>query len=236
MRLVISILLVWSAWGAAAFADETAPFDFSKADWELDGDGEGVKVYKWTPPNSDLFAFRAEGDIQASVPKLLQILIDVTRRMEWAPTLSETYVVRWLSPIERIEYERVKTPFIIKDRDFVIRGKAVFDGKGGVSLPFHSVTDAEVPEKGPVRGEVFDSTYTLTPSADRKSTKLEYRMLIDPKGSVPKWIVNFFQGKFPHNMILNLRKQVLKPGIPDYPMPPGSGWENTANSATPVTK
>ncbi len=207
------------------------PFDFSQAKWILDSESDGITVSRWTPPNSDLFAFRSSGLIDATVPKLVNILCDAKRRPEWAPALIVSYVVRWLSPTERVEYNRIRTPWPISDRDFVIQGKAEFDGKGAVALNFHSIDDPTVPDKGPVRGEAWDSTYALTPTADRKQSTLEYRMLIDPKGAVPSWVVNIFQSHFPHDMIIALRKQAAKADIGDYPMPAGSGWENRSAAA-----
>jgi hypothetical protein len=215
-------LLLAMSWTAAHAVD------FSQAAWELDGDDHGVKVYRWTPPGSDLFAFRVEGEIDTTVPKLVQVLTDTEHRTAWAPALTETYVVRWISPVERIEYNRVRTPWPIRDRDFVIQGKAEFDGQGGVELRFHSIQDETIGDKGPVRGEAYDSTYKLTPIDDRKRTKLEYRMLIDPKGSLPRFIVNMYQSRFPKNLMLALQRQAHRTDLKDYAMPVGSGWDATA--------
>jgi hypothetical protein len=35
----------------------------------------------------------------------------------------------------------------------------------------------------------------------------------DPKGSMPKWLVNMFQKSWAHNTIMRLRAQVAKPDI-----------------------
>ncbi len=234
MRPLWKIGLVWLALAGGPPSPAAQPIDFSQAKWALDSNSDGITVYRWTPPSSDLFAFKSSGLIDATVPRLVNILADAKRRPEWAPALIESYVVRWISPVERVEYNRIRTPWPIQDRDFVIQGKAVFDGKGGVALNFHSIEDPQFPEKGPVRGEAWDSSYALTPTADRKQTVLEYRMLIDPKGSVPSWIVNIFQSRFPHDMILAIRKQALKKDIGDYPMPAGSGWEVSPPLASPA--
>ena len=147
-------------------------------------------------------------------------------RVEGA-NLTETYVVRWLSPVERVEYNRIRTPWPIKDRDFLIQGKAEFDGKGGVVMRFSSIEDPSFPDKGPVRAEAMDSTYMLAPIDNRKRSRLEYRMLVDPKGSIPNWVVNIYQSGFPKNMMLAIQRFSQRTDIPDYPMPPGSGWEPT---------
>jgi hypothetical protein len=38
---------------------------------------------------------------------------------------------------------------------------------------------------------------------------------VDPRGSVPKFLVNMVQKSWPHKTITSLRKQVAKPDIKD---------------------
>jgi hypothetical protein len=41
---------------------------------------------------------------------------------------------------------------------------------------------------------------------------------VDPKGSIPKWIFNMIQKKWPENTFKNVRKQVQKSDIVDDEM------------------
>ncbi len=40
----------------------------------------------------------------------------------------------------------------------------------------------------------------------------------DPKGSVPKWLVNLFQKGWPRNTIEGIRKQAAKADVKEHPV------------------
>ncbi|HWZ88295.1 MAG TPA: START domain-containing protein, partial [Polyangiaceae bacterium] len=135
---------------------------------------------------------------------------------EWIDSLAETKIIRKLSDDDCIQWDHIKTPVILKDRDFV------FDIKLGlnppdkqVSLNYHSVYDSGAPKTDYVRGEFTYGTFTLTSIEGGKKTRVLAEVLADPKGSVAKWIVNLFQKDWPHKTIESLRKQVAKPDIKD---------------------
>ena len=64
-----------------------------------------------------------------------------------------------------------------------------------------------------IRGELIDATFILSSIDDDKKTRVDASFLCDPKGSIPKWLVNFFLKDWPKNTFRNLRKEVLKPDI-----------------------
>src|SRR5262245_53518967 len=78
--------------------------DLSKAAWELAGEGSQISVFRWDVPESPIRAFRAVGEVDASVAKVVQALTDAPRQTEWMPDLDETVVLQEVSPVERIQY------------------------------------------------------------------------------------------------------------------------------------
>jgi hypothetical protein len=146
------------------------------------------------------------------------VLVDNTRSTEWVDSLAEARTLRRISENEFIEYDHVKTPIMMKDRDFVLDAKLeLIPAEKKVILNVHSVTDPLAPSTDYVRGELLKSSFTLTSIDHGAKTLLVTEIHADPKGSVAKWIVNMFQKNWPHNTIRRLREQVAKSDIKEHP-------------------
>jgi hypothetical protein len=196
---------------------------FARADptrqpaWEKIDDDDGIAVFRREVPGSPIIAFKGEGVIDSPILRVASVLVDTSRATEWIDDLAEARTLKRLGEDEYIEYDHVTTPFVLKDRDFVIDAKLELDPpQKKVALKIHSVTDALAPETSYVRGELMHSSFTLTALEHGQKTHIVAEIFADPKGSVAKWIVNWFQKGWPHNTIQRLRDQVKKPNITDH--------------------
>ncbi len=186
--------------------------------WEKIDDDDGIAVYRREVPGSPIIAFKGEGVINASILRVASILVDSARATEWVESLVEARTLRHLSETEYIEYDHVGTPFVMKDRDFVIDCKLDLDPAAKkAALRFHSVADPLAPQTSYVRGELISSAFALTALEHGTKTQIVAEIHCDPKGSVAKWIVNWFQKSWPHSTIMRLRAQAAKPDIVDHP-------------------
>jgi hypothetical protein len=185
--------------------------------WEKIDDDDGITVYRREIPGSPIIAFKGEGVVNATILRVASVLIDTSRATEWIDSLAEARTLKQIGEDEYIEYDHVSTPFVLKDRDFVIDAKLDLDpSQKKVTLNIHSVTDPQAPETKYVRGELTHSSFTLTALDHGQKTHIVAEIFADPKGSVAKWIVNMFQKGWPHNTITRLREQVQKPDIRDH--------------------
>lgn len=200
---------------AAAFCEP-----LSESAWEEISRDNGIIVHRQEVTGSDILAFRGEGVIDATIAKVAAVLVDTSRKKEWTPRLVEVRDVRQISSDERIEYHHTASGFFaVRDRDFVMHAKADYDTQSNrLTFYLKSATDpAAPPQEDKIRGEMHRGLFVLTPVEDRKKTKLVIEIHVDPKGSVPKWLVNLFQKHWPRKMIENIRSQALKPDIVDHP-------------------
>lgn len=209
----MKFFLLFALW-MPAIAHAGDAVDFAKANWQKIREEDGIQIFRWEPPNSELFAFKGDGIIEAPLPRVATVLLDVSRRKEWVKNLIESHLVRRVSAHERIEYIALRTPPLTANRDFVYRGTAAWhpDTKQ-LMLSFTSVDDPAAPETKMVRGRTYDSTYTLTSLDNGRKTRFECRFLVDPRGSVAKWIVNFVQKNVPFNAIKGARQQVQRADV-----------------------
>lgn len=181
-------------------------------EWEKIFEGHEMVVFRKEVPGHDTFAFRAVGKIPAPIAKVASVLIDIDRRVEWMPDLGETHLIEQLNENERVEYVHLKTPFVIKDREFILHAKADWDKKNRVvTFSFDSTSNSLVPDTKRVRAELFESRYTLKDLGD--ATEVEFVVHVDPKGSVPKWLVNLFQKDYPRKTLDALKEQSLKSDV-----------------------
>ena len=86
-----------------------------------------------------------------------------------------------------------------------------------VTPGFVSVLEAGIPPGRYVRGDLMNTTFILTSLENGARTHVIGEVHADPMGSVPKWIVNFFQKDWPIDTLQGLRKQVAKPDVKTDP-------------------
>jgi len=212
-------LLIFLLFLLPGFTPTLAKSSASKTEWQQVGDRDGILVYKREIPGSPIIAFRGTGVVDAPIARIAAILFDPKRAPEWADDLEESRVVRWISePIEFIEYNHVGTPIVIKDRDFVSRVIVNIDAAAGTMHVKYEAADApEVPKSKYVRGDLTGSGFILKSIENGTKTFLDGEVQADPKGAIPKWLVNLFQQNWPYNTIQAIRRQARKPDIVEHP-------------------
>lgn len=186
--------------------------------WKKINNEDGIKVYRGKVTGYDVVAFKGDAIIDANIQEVMSVLYDMDNKKEWVARLVEAKIVRPLNKTSRIEYNRSRTPWPLSDRDFVYKAKINFNkNKTFAKIRLSSVTDKKMPKKsGIVRGELKESMYTLTQLKNGK-TRLTVEILADPKGMLPKWLVNIIQKKWPLKTINGIREQVAKKDFKVHP-------------------
>jgi hypothetical protein len=197
---------------------ESEKIKIENRSWTLSGEDEGIKTFRKDSTDDPIVSLRGEGVIDAPVAKVAQVLFDTSRATEWIDSLAETHVVKVLSDYVQVQYAHISTPpIIMKDREFVTRSSVHYNPKDKIiyvtTVPGD---DSLVPPTDHIRGSLRGG-FLMKPIEDGKKTFLITEMHGDPKGGVPKWIVNLFQAGWAKNTISSIRQQVKKPGIIEHP-------------------
>jgi hypothetical protein len=191
---------------------------FAGEKWELVGNKDDIVTYRREVAGSPVIAIRGEAVVEAPLLHVASVLMDTARLPQWMDRVAEARRIRATSALHYVEYERASTPFPLTDRDFVIESWVEIDAaKKQLLLKAHSAVDPSAPAIGLVRGEVLSSTFTLTPLDHGQRTHLVAEVHTDPKGAIPKWMVNLVQKSWAHTTIMGLRAQVRKANLPDNP-------------------
>ncbi len=177
--------------------------------YAVDRTADGIQVYR-KEVDGGLVSFRGVGVVEAPLAVVATVIFDTARRQEWIDGLSESWIIRWQDKDNFVEYDHIGLPFFLKDRDFVSKISMSYD-RSRKEMVFHYQPSDEpsAPHTNYIRGELIDATFILS-SIDDKKTKVDAEFLCDPKGWIPKWLVNFFLNDWPKTTFRNLRKEVLK--------------------------
>ena len=191
--------------------------------WQKSCNTEGLTIYWSKVDGSKVIAFKGEGIVDAPVEKVASIIIDTTRATEWIDSLVASKVVRNISPTEFIEYDHVGIPFpfdtVMSDRDFVSHVFLSSDPLNQrITVSYMPTEDDQAPVlKKYTRGTMI-CVFKMVPMSMPDETYVEAEIHCDPKGAVPKWLVNFFQEGWPQTTFETLRKQAKKLDIQVLPV------------------
>lgn len=204
------------ALGLATLAPEAASAKL-EFNWNRSHEKHGIAVSRSPMPGLGLVAFRAQGRVEASILKVAQVITDSSRGTEWVDSLTESRKLRAVGPLEFIEYNRFGMPLFVKDRDFVTRVTVEPDRPHGrVTIRFVSVEDAAMPPASKcVRANLLHSAFILQEEGPAVTT-VTAEILADPRGALPKWVVNYFQKSWPVATLTALRRQSAKPDVVEH--------------------
>lgn len=213
-RAGIGLLL---AFGASIAHAEPSPTP-SEVPWVKVFDRNGITVFRRPVVGSKFYELRATGKIAARFARLVAVLRDMPNKSKWMKMLKEARVV---GPpgAEQTEYYHFKTPFIIADRDLLVRTTFTIDLQARqVVFTAKSTLDPSVPERpGIVRANVSSARMVLAPADGGNSTLVESEVHSEPRGSIPAWAYNFMQKTAPKQSLDELKQRLDAANIVDYP-------------------
>ncbi len=181
-------------------------------DWQsVDNTTDGIQIFRKEAKGSGLIAIRGIGVVDAPLPLVATVIFDTDRRRKWVAGLVDSRIIRWGNKDNFIEYDHIRMPPFLKDRDFVSTGKMSFDlSKKEMVFHYQPSDDPSAPRTDYIRGEILDTTFILSSIDNDKKTRVDAEFLCDPKGWIPKWAVNFYLKAWPKTTFRNLRKEVLQ--------------------------
>lgn len=184
-------------------------------EWQLSEEKGTIKVYNSDVHKSTgIVPIKATNILNHSMPKILSVIADVTRKKEWVPNLLKANIVEQKNKYERIEYALYDSPWPFHDREFIIQTKGSYNPKDkSIYIEIKSTKDSNVPlNTDYVRGFTHIGNVYMR-YIDKEKTFFEIILLTDFKGNIPTWIINLVQRKWPYKLFRNLESQLIKNDI-----------------------
>ena len=158
----------------------------NRTDWDDLGEEDGVRGSQAFEGENQII--RSIGIIKHTPEEIAVYLQDNTTKKQWDGMLIASNPVKVFEGSFKIMYESFSAPWPVSNRDFVYACRTI-ERSDGLMLVGKSI-DAGVPEKdGLVRGEVIASAFYLKRIGENL-TEVTYIVSVDPKGMIPKFIVN----------------------------------------------
>mmetsp|Transcript_8942 Transcript_8942/g.23426 ORF Transcript_8942/g.23426 Transcript_8942/m.23426 type:complete len:228 (-) Transcript_8942:74-757(-) len=172
-----------------------------KDGWEVvtkEGDPtkENDALWLWRKPMpSGAFEYCVFGGVPYSAATLQAVNNDFEAHKAWDSSAGEMYMKRKLDASSELCYWEVKYPWPMSSRDYAyVRRIETSRNEHGVRVVMYSraAQDAELPEKSKLVRVVDYHSATVIEADSPSSCKFLYFMYEDPRGSIPKSVVNFF--------------------------------------------
>lgn len=204
MRLFLFVMLV-------------TPLSLVASDWQKVSKNDGIRVYKKESGDSGLITVKATVKVAHSLEQVLTLMVDQSLRHLWVDRLRSIKRIKQINGVlDAISYYQVDFPWPASDRDFVVRTKIWYDqGEKTVKSETHSVMPEYPAQKGYIRAESHKSHIYLKNLGQETEIMIEAR--VDPKGRLPKFLVNYFQTRWAHETLARLREVLKKTPIKVLP-------------------
>lgn len=219
----LALTLVLAAPAGAAPVPKAAPcaaVDWTNATWEPYYTEDGIQVWRKKITGCPLIAFRGSGTIPEPIGKVLSVILDARRSKEWIDGLLEARVLREVSKSEDYEYSRFSSGFfLIQDREVISHNVLTFDPKNRrARIDSASADLPDVPRRsGTVRARLEHSAMVFAAADEGRKTSVLVEALVDPRGSIPNWLINLIQKRFPVQTIRKISAQARRPDVAEYP-------------------
>ncbi len=211
--LVLGFLLSVVSTSSLSYASEDPKpaADARFSDWEFIKDADGVKTFR-RDTDAGIVGFRGEATMNIPMEKIATLLADMESRKKWMDEVVETKRLHMKDLFDRTEYNHTAVPWPFQNRDFVYNARVELDKKTRTMIiNMKSVEDPSMPpQPGIVRGKMHESRYFLREIEKGKTTFISVEIMVDPMGSIPKWIVRLKQKKWPRNTLNGLRTYLEK--------------------------
>ncbi len=187
-----------------------APVQADDETWEKVSDEGGIVVYAKNLDGVPTISLRGEAVIDARVQDVFDAMKDNETAHEWMPLVAAKKDLKAMGDNQRLEYTHVSMPWPLTDRYFVNTGTVEKLAGGGLKVFVKSVENPEYKEDDKVLGELKYSEFLLLPEEGGAKTRIKLEVNTDPKGLVPKFIVNAAQKSWPRDFLKGLMSQVAK--------------------------
>lgn len=181
-----------------------------EAAWQKISDKDGIVVFARNLDGVPTISLRGEAVIDAPVQAVFDTMKDNSRAHEWMPMVAEKRDLQALGENQRLEYTHIKMPWPLTDRYFVNTGTVEKLGDGALKVFVKSAENPTYKEDDKVLGVLKYSEFLLTPEAGGAKTRIKLEVNTDPKGLIPKFLVNAAQKAWPRDFLMGLRRQVQK--------------------------
>lgn len=190
-------------------AQKTSPE--KDANWKLEKDKNGIRVYSRHLTDSKLKELKVNCDLNGTMSQLVAYICGIEYYTEVVYRSAEAYMVKQVSESEFYFYNRTDMPWPVSDRDLVLHIRFQMDPATRILSVFADDVSGMVPlKKEVVRVPHWRAVWTIR-ALDAKRLRVEYRFAVDPGGGLPAWLVNSLAAQGPYDSFSKMEEVLTRP-------------------------
>ncbi len=176
------------------------------ADFMLEADDEGVRIYVREEANGDM-TVRANTRARAQVPGVRAILNDAAAYPQWVHRCDAAYIVEGGTRNNYVFVSGIDMPFPFRDKEVVARVLQQTGANGQYIRTITAEPGAIPPTKGRDRQVTYFGEWRVTPLSP---TEVEVQVTVrtDAGSGLPSWLRKEILTGGPARTMVNLRKRV----------------------------
>jgi hypothetical protein len=194
-------------------------FASAQADWVLATQKQGIEVFVKAEAGSKIKALKLNCELDANISQVVALLLDIPATVNWMPHTKSCFITRQISAGELYYYTEVNLPWPLTNRDFVTHLLVLQDSDTKVvTIDAPAVPEPVAPRKGIIRIRQSKGRWIIKPLY-KDRVQLEYDLMVDPGGSIPSSLINYFATDAAIEVIKNMQKIVSSPKYRDARLP-----------------
>ena len=178
--------------------------------WHLESTSDSITLYSNSVPGISIVPLKVVMTIPGTIEEVSLVLEDIPRRGDWISHFGESRLLERTSDYEQTEYLRVDMPWPAMDRTALVHVLiSVSDDRRRATIAAQSVASHPNDSLPPlVRSTIYARTFQMTQAGDH--VEVVALVFIDPRGSIPKSLVNYFSRRVSRSTLAGLRRQVAR--------------------------
>jgi hypothetical protein len=183
----------------------------SQENWALKKDKYGIKVFTRKTGGFRFDELKVECEFEGRISQLAAVLLDADNHYRWVYKTTKSQLLKATGTADIFFYNEIECPWPLENRDIVVHMNLIQNRENKVMTVEAQNADGYLPVNNKiVRVKYSRVTWTVTPLND-KQFKVDYRIQIDPGGSVPAWLVNLSISKGPFESFMKLKEEIKLP-------------------------
>lgn len=155
-----------------------------------------------------------EGVIDAPLWIVMDHFKDVKKADAMIPGLIVKRILKQISETERIDYDHYKVPWPFADRYTIYHARTKNIAGREIFITMKSLDNYSFEENDKVLARVKKSSFLLQSlPEDESKTKVTIKLMIDPGGYLPIWLINLVAGSWSEDFFRNLRKHIRNEAV-----------------------
>jgi len=183
------------------FAFSAFLFSFAHAEWKLEKDKDGIKVYLKEVKGSEIKEFKGVATIKASMDTLLAIIKDTDNFDKWIHQCREPKNLKSVNFHDTYSRQINDLPWPVDDREVVMFTAISKDSsKKEIYISLEARPDYIPKNEDSVRVTKLNGFY-LFKALPNGMTEVTWQQHTEPGGSLPVWLINALVVDIPFNSL-----------------------------------